>query len=47
MVKLPEEYPQMYKHSQEGKALVKTKAGYLKSIASTTKLQESEEYLIF
>ena len=47
MEKLPEEYPQMYKHCQEGKALAKTKAGYLKSIATNTKLEESEEYLIF
>ena len=28
MRKLPEQYPQIYNHSQEAKCLVKTNAGY-------------------
>ena len=31
MRKLPEEYPQIYKHSREEKFLVKTNIGYFKS----------------
>ena len=46
MRKHPEDYPQIYKHSTEGKCLVKTNAGYFKSVAPDMKLPESKEYLI-
>ena len=46
LIKLPEVYCQIDKHSQKGKALVKTNAGYFKSVASDMKLQESKEYLV-
>ena len=41
------EYPQIYKHSQEGKCVVKTNTGYFKSVAFHIKLQKSKEHLIF
>ena len=47
MRKLSEEYPQIYKHFQKAKCLVKTNVGYFKSVALDMKLQESKEYLIF
>ena len=34
MRKLREEYPQIYKHSQEGKCLVKTSTGYFKLVSN-------------
>ena len=47
MRKLPEEYPQLCKHFQEGKCLEKTNAGYFKPVAPDMKFQESKEYLTF
>ena len=44
MRKLQEAYPQIYKHSQVGKCLVKTSAEYFKSVAPNMKPWESKEH---
>ena len=41
MQKLPEEHPQIYKHFQVGKFVVKTKPGFYKSVAPDMKLEQS------
>ena len=41
MRKLPHEHPEVYKHFQEGKFVVKTNAGYFKAVAADMKLEQS------
>ena len=41
MRKLPHEHPEVYKHFQEGKFVVKTNAGYVKTVAADMKLEQS------
>ena len=41
MRKLPLEHPEVHKHFQEGKCVVKTNAGYFKAVAADMKLEQS------
>ena len=41
MRKLHHEHPEVYKHFQEGKFVVKTNAGYFKAVAADMKLEQS------
>ena len=41
MRKLSHEHPEVYKHFQEGKFVVKTNAGYFKAVAADMKLEQS------
>ena len=41
MRKFPHEHPEVYKHFQEGKCVVKTNAGYFKAVAADMKLEQS------
>ena len=41
MRKLPHEHPEVYKHFQEGKFVVKKNAGYSKAVAADMKLEQS------
>ena len=41
MRKLPHEHPEVYRHFQEGKFVVKTNAGYFKAVAADMKLEQS------
>ena len=41
MRKLAHEHPEVYKHFQEGKFVVKTNAGYFKAVAADMKLEQS------
>ena len=38
---LPHEHPEVYKHFQEGKFVVKTNAGYFRTVATDMKLEQS------
>ena len=44
MRKLPDEHPEVYKHFQEGKFVVKTNAGYIKTVAADMKLEQSIQH---
>ena len=41
MRKLAHEHPEVYKHFQEGKFVVKINAGYFKAVAADMKLEQS------
>ena len=41
MRNLPHEHPEVHKHFQEGKCVVKTNAGYFKAVAADMKLEQS------
>ena len=41
MRKLPHEHPEVYKHFQEGKFVVKTNAAYFKAVAADMKIEQS------
>ena len=41
MRKLPHEHPEVYKHFQERKFIVKINAGYFKAVAADMKLEQS------
>ena len=41
MRKLPYEHPEVHKHFQEGKFVVKTNAGYFEAVVADMKLEQS------
>ena len=41
MRKLPHEHPEVYKHFQEGKFVVKRNAAYFKAVAADMKIEQS------
>ena len=41
MRKLPYEHPEVHKHFQEGKFVLKTNAGYSEAVAADMKLEQS------